>query len=159
MYVSIARSDSILSTYIVNSEPQHKPECLFQNFSLRVSKNCTDEFEKMKMQNAYRYIIFKLSDDMKEIQVEECGSRGMYSCRKVNTTFYYLKFYMFKYLVCQNQCHLLLTFQFHIHILDATYEDMRAKLLGKVECRYAACDLEFDDASGKPKSKIVFIPW
>jgi len=90
---------------------------MVMNFALSVSKHCTNEMEKMKIQKAYRYIIFKLSEDMKEILVEECGSR------------------------------------------DATYEDMRVKLLGNAECRYAACDLQFDDASGKPKSEIVFISW
>ena len=32
----------------------------------------------MKMQKSYRYIIYKIRDDMREIQVEECAPRGLY---------------------------------------------------------------------------------
>ena len=40
--------------------------------------------------------------------------------------------------------------------LDATYEDMKTALLRQPECRYAACDLEFDH-NGQLKSKLAFI--
>lgn len=46
-----------------------------QASGVKVAKICTDEFEKMKMNKAYRYIIFKLNDDMKEIIVDECAPR------------------------------------------------------------------------------------
>jgi len=87
------------------------------NSGIKVNTNCAHEFEKMKMQKSYRYIIFKISDDLKEIEVEECAPR------------------------------------------DATYEDMRSTLVDQTECRYAACDLEFEGASGQARSKLAFITW
>ena len=51
--------------------------CYFQNSGIKININCTEEFEKMKMQKGYRYIIFKIRDDMREIQVEECAPRGL----------------------------------------------------------------------------------
>ena len=51
---------------------------LFQNSGIKVNINCTEEFEKMKMQKSYRYIIYKIRDDMREIQVEQCAPRGLF---------------------------------------------------------------------------------
>ena len=42
--------------------------------------------------------------------------------------------------------------------LDATYEEMKTALLQQPECRYAACDLEFEH-NGQLKSKLAFISW
>ena len=51
----------------------------FQNSGIKGNINCTEEFEKMKMQKSYRYVIhvYKIRDDMREIQVEECAPRGL----------------------------------------------------------------------------------
>ena len=50
------------------------------------------------------------------------------------------------------------SFNISFFILDATYEDMKAVLLNQPECRYAACDLEFQH-NGQSKSKLAFISW
>ena len=42
--------------------------------------------------------------------------------------------------------------------LDATYEDMKTALLQQPECRYAACDVEFEH-NGQLKSKLAFFSW
>jgi len=42
---------------------------------VKVNIECAAEYEKMKMKSAYRYITFKLSDNMKEIVVDETASR------------------------------------------------------------------------------------
>lgn len=42
---------------------------------VKVNKACTDEFEKLKMQKQYRYIIYKLSDNMKEVVVDCVSER------------------------------------------------------------------------------------
>ena len=46
---------------------------------------------------------------------------------------------------------------------DATYDDMKAKLLEHAannECRYACFDLEFKTPlEGNPANKIVFVAW
>ena len=44
------------------------------------------------------------------------------------------------------------------YFLDATYEDMKAALLQQPECRYAACDVEFEH-NGQLKSKLAFFSW
>jgi len=42
---------------------------------VKVNGQCTVEFEKLKMKKEYRYIIFKLSDNLKEIVVDETSPR------------------------------------------------------------------------------------
>lgn len=52
---------------------------LLQSSGVKVNSQCTVEFEKLKMKKEYRYIIFKLSDNMKEIIVDETSPRGKLS--------------------------------------------------------------------------------
>lgn len=40
-----------------------------------VSQECLAEYGNMKMNKAYRYVVFKLSEDLKEIVVAEKGAR------------------------------------------------------------------------------------
>jgi len=41
-----------------------------------VSQECLTEYGNMKMYKAYRYVVFKLTEDLKEIKVAEKGARG-----------------------------------------------------------------------------------
>ena len=51
----------------------------FQASGVKVNAKCSQEFEKMKMNKEYRYVIFKLNDKLTEIVVDECGPRGWWN--------------------------------------------------------------------------------
>lgn len=43
---------------------------------IKLDPVCVDEFNGMKLKHKYRYIIFKLSDDMKHIVIDKLGAKS-----------------------------------------------------------------------------------
>merc|ERR1719450_1380007 len=43
---------------------------------VQVQPDCTSEFNEMKIRNTYKFIIFKISDDKKFIEIECKGDKG-----------------------------------------------------------------------------------
>jgi cofilin len=43
---------------------------------VQVKDDCLSEFEQMKIRNTYKYMIFKISDDKKHIEIEHKGEKG-----------------------------------------------------------------------------------
>ena len=43
---------------------------------VQVNPECLKEFEAMKIRSAYKYLIFKITDDKKWIEIEEKGETG-----------------------------------------------------------------------------------
>ena len=54
-------------------------EILFLFFAqasgVKVHEDCKTEFDNMKLKHAYKYVIFRLSDDLKSIIVDSCGDK------------------------------------------------------------------------------------
>lgn len=42
---------------------------------VKVHEDCKTEFDNMKLKHAYKYVIFRLSDDLKSIIVDSCGDK------------------------------------------------------------------------------------
>lgn len=43
---------------------------------VKVNPSCIEEFNKIKIGKKYQYVQFKLTDDLKEIEVEKTGAPG-----------------------------------------------------------------------------------
>ena len=41
-----------------------------------VNDECKTEFVNFKMHSKYKYIVFRLSDDLKEVIIDKCGPPG-----------------------------------------------------------------------------------
>ena len=49
--------------------------CL-QSSGVQVNADCVEAFEEMKIRSKYQYIIFKITDDKKFIEIEKKGEKG-----------------------------------------------------------------------------------
>ena len=49
---------------------------LFQASGVTIQDACQTEYEDMKLKKKYAYMIFKLTDDLKQIEIETKGDKG-----------------------------------------------------------------------------------
>ena len=47
-----------------------------QASGVQVASECKEKFEEMKLKHQHKYVIFKLSDDLKNIVVDCTGNKG-----------------------------------------------------------------------------------
>merc|ERR1719454_2272923 len=43
---------------------------------VQVAEDCVSEFEALKIRNAYAYLVFKITDDKKQIVIDKKGEKG-----------------------------------------------------------------------------------
>lgn len=59
--------------------------CLLQASGVSVQEKCKTEFKNIKLGHKYRYIVYRLSDDLTEVIVDKCAATSMYSTAQLLT--------------------------------------------------------------------------
>ncbi|ORY64481.1 cofilin/tropomyosin-type actin-binding protein, partial [Pseudomassariella vexata] len=96
------------------------------------SQECITAFNDLKLAKKYKYVIFKLSDDNREIVVEDAAGGRRKDWDE----------------------------GFAAKLMNAKTKTVRADGTEPADCRYAVYDLQYDLASGEGvRNKIAFITW